>query len=359
MLKSLKIENFRGFQSFELQQLGRINLLVGENNSGKTSVLEAVELLCSRANPETFEAIHEIMLSRGEYLWVGGDDGERELDIRHLFHSRQMKLDSSFSILGDSQIGKEKLDASIKLVSEPTSTFEEAELAINWLSDSKKQQTHRSLSPSSGFPVNSTIIRLRDEPNRSVVRTQFVRSSSLTARKMINLFSQVVLTPEENFVNQALKVVDPRIERIAVKNMGFTYSSDVRGGIVAGLSNSEYPVPLGSLGDGIWRMLGLAVALVNVRSGVLLVDEIDTGLHFSTMTKMWKLVWETAKQLNIQVFATTHSRDCWQSLAELVEAEKVDEDEITIHRIDRQKPNSAVFDAEMIVIAANQGIEVR
>ena len=52
MLKSVKIENFRGFKSFELQQLGRINLLVGENNSGKTSILEAVQLLCSRTNLE-------------------------------------------------------------------------------------------------------------------------------------------------------------------------------------------------------------------------------------------------------------------------------------------------------------------
>jgi predicted ATP-dependent endonuclease of OLD family len=50
MLKSIKIENFRGFKSFELQQIGRINLLVGENNSGKTSILEAIQLLCSRTD---------------------------------------------------------------------------------------------------------------------------------------------------------------------------------------------------------------------------------------------------------------------------------------------------------------------
>jgi energy-coupling factor transporter ATP-binding protein EcfA2 len=359
MLKSLKIENFRGFQTFDLQQLGRINLLVGENSSGKTSVLEAIEFLCSRANLEVFEAIHEVLVSRGEYAWIGEGDGGRELDLRHLFHGRHAKLGSTFSLGGESHIGKEKLDVSIKLGNESNSTFEEAELDIEWSSDFHQQRTHQLLSPNGGLPVNTTRIRLRDEPNKSTVRVQFVRSSSLTARKMVDLFSQIVLTPEENLVNQALRIIEPRIERIAVKNSGFTFSSDIRGGIAAGLSNSENPVPIGSLGDGIWRMLGLSVALANVKGGVLLVDEIDTGLHFSTMTKMWKLVSETANRLDVQVFATTHSRDCWESLAELIESEKVDESEIIIHRIEQGKPHSVVFDSEMIVIAANQGLEVR
>lgn len=58
-------------------------------------------------------------------------------------------------------------------------------------------------------------------------------------------------------------------------------------------------------------MLGLALAIVNARNGFLLVDEIDTGLHFSAMYDMWKLIWKTAKRLNVQVFATTHNSDCF------------------------------------------------
>lgn len=359
MLKSLKIENFRGFQSFEFQQLGRINLLVGENSSGKTSALEAVELLSSRANLEIFQIIHDIVRSRGEYFWSGEDDDDRELDIRQLFHNREMKLGSSFSITAESQIGKEKLNASIDLTSNSNSPFEEAQLTFRWLSDVKEQQTYSTLTSNSGFPTSSTIIRLREEPNKSVVKTQLIRSSSLTAKKMIDLFNQIVLTPEENLVYEALKIIEPRIERIAIKTTKFMYSSDARGGIAAGLSDAEYPVSLGSLGDGMWRMLGLVVALINVRGGMLLIDEIDTGLHFSTMTKMWNLVWNTAKSLDVQIFATTHSRDCWESLAELIEAEGIAEDEIAIHRIEKGKSKSVLFDAEQVVIAAERGIEVR
>ncbi|MEH2008793.1 AAA family ATPase [Nostoc sp.] len=66
MLKTIKIENFRSFPSFELQQLGRVNLLVGKNNTGKTSILEAIQLLCSRTN---LEPLAEVMTNRGEYSW--------------------------------------------------------------------------------------------------------------------------------------------------------------------------------------------------------------------------------------------------------------------------------------------------
>jgi AAA15 family ATPase/GTPase len=106
-------------------------------------------------------------------------------------------------------------------------------------------------------------------------------------------------------------------------------------------------------------MLGLVLAMVNLENGILLVDEIDSGLHFTVMTDMWKVVWETAKKLNIQVFATTHSRDCWQSLAELITEEKIADNDITIQRIDREKSQSVIFDPEEIVIAAKSNLEVR
>ncbi|ETX02887.1 MAG: hypothetical protein ETSY2_34620 [Candidatus Entotheonella gemina] len=57
-------------------------------------------------------------------------------------------------------------------------------------------------------------------------------------------------------------------------------------------------------------MLGLILVLVRSQDGVVLIDEIDTGLHFTVLSNMWKLVYETAKRLNVQVFATTHSNDC-------------------------------------------------
>jgi AAA15 family ATPase/GTPase len=89
------------------------------------------------------------------------------------------------------------------------------------------------------------------------------------------------------------------------------------------------------------------------------VDEIDTGLHFSAMSSMWKLIWETAKRLNVQVFATTHSIDCLTSLSAIASTENPSEEGITIQRIEKDKPTSVVFTERQVVIAAEQGIEVR
>jgi len=83
MLKSLTINNFRCFQSFELQQLSRVNLLVGMNNSGKTSILEGIQLLYSFHQPDKFQ---KMILNRGEYF----TEGDRQLDIRHLFYGREI-----------------------------------------------------------------------------------------------------------------------------------------------------------------------------------------------------------------------------------------------------------------------------
>lgn len=115
-------------------------------------------------------------------------------------------------------------------------------------------------------------------------------------------------------------------------------------------------VPIGSMGDGIWRLLGIALALVRAEGGILLVDEIDTGLHYSVLVDMWNLVFETAKRLDVQVFATTHSRDCYEALAAVAQKGRHD---ISLQRIERGKPLAVAFTESEIREAAARGIEVR
>ena len=115
-------------------------------------------------------------------------------------------------------------------------------------------------------------------------------------------------------------------------------------------------IPIGSLGDGMWRMLGLALAISNADGGVLLVDEIDTGLHHTVMEDMWRMVSERAAALSVQVFATTHSRDCYESLAAIAESGAGG---VTIQRIERSRGEAVSFIDRAIVAAAERNIEVR
>lgn len=361
MLKSLKIENFRCFQTFELQQLGRLNLLVGTNNSGKTSILEAVQLLKSQSN---LESLREVMIGRGEYI-LSDERGSDELDIRHLFYGREIDQDSRFSIFGNNHNDEERITVCIERKEEQKEfqqqnlfqDIRELVLVIEWLGQNGESLKF-PLSSQEGL-LSDYLKRIRRDLKDSTSKTQFVTSSSLTNRKMIELFNEVVLTPQENLVTAALQTIEPSIDRIAsLGSQKYRYSGS-RGGFMVRLTDGDQRIPIGSMGDGIWRMLGLTLAIVNARNGVLLVDEIDTGLHFSAMSDMWKLIWETAKRLNVQVFATTHNSDCWMSLATIESNESSSEEGITIQRIEKGKPNSIVFTEKQILIAAERGIEVR
>lgn len=135
--------------------------------------------------------------------------------------------------------------------------------------------------------------------------------------------------------------------------------ADERGGFRVRLEDRGLPVPIGSLGDGIWRMLALAIALIQSENGVLLVDEIDTGLHYSVMVDMWKMVAETAQRRNVQVFATTHSRDCYESLAAIAHEGVAAGSEVTIQRIEREKGRAIAYTEQEIIAAAKYGGEVR
>lgn len=405
MFKNIKIENFRCFKSFELQQLGRVNLLVGENNSGKTSILEAIQLLCSRTN---FEPLSEMMIHRGEYFFDDNGKGYRELDIKHLFYNHKiepnlkisissLRLDNTSeqinlsiarrseslldlindfegiarsskynvpeSIIKQIEILKDesKKQVSITFENKFFHNLEELEFSVEYIYANNSKERKMLLSPNRCLDENLVSNSSKDIRNQQQ-KTLFVTSSSLTTHKMIELFDRVVLTDDENVVLEALQTIEPNIEKIAYVNVNpyiLRNSFESRSAFVVRLADSNQRVPIGSMGDGVWRMLGLALAIVCAKDGVLFVDEIDTGLHFTAMSDMWKLIWKTAKRLNVQVFATTHNSDCWRSLASIAREEDAAEDGITIQRIEKDKNIAVSFNEREIVIAAEREIEVR
>lgn len=380
MLQSLKIEGFRGFQNFEMANLGRINLLVGKNNSGKTSILEAIQFLYVQNNLDIFL---ETISYRGEFSW-SESNRTKVFEICHLFPGHEIIPSKEIIIIGSRESHQESVTISVKSIPIQLSLFSDKNddlnndnifddeewnkllLSIRW-SQSQKPIELELLA--NGTLARDSIRRMATLSRIShkigidnKIELRFLTPFSLTSSDMAALFDNIVLSPLEDLIIESLKIIEPKIERIASIGSG-KYSTannlGVRGGFLIKIKNHDQPIPIGSLGDGFWRMLGLVLAMVNLENGILLVDEIDSGLHFTVMTDMWKVVWETAKKLNIQVFATTHSRDCWQSLAELITEEKITDNEITIQRIDRDKEKAVSFNTRQIYLASERDIEVR
>lgn len=357
LLRELRIENFRGFRNFSLEGLGRLNLLVGANNSGKTSILEAIHFLASQGD---MSSLAHTLSRRGEV------SEEYEWEILRLFNGHRFTEGEQFKIEGVGDQLSQHLAARIEktetMFDVKAKTWGELGVSFNW--ESSEEVKHRmglALDRYGRYQnrdMLNFVVRHPGEalPDRTPV--VFIATNSQVPDVVVAMYENVVLTSEEQFVVDALREIEPRLERLAT--VSFPRAAHLeKTGIVAKLRDIGVRVPIGSLGDGVWRLLGLVLSLVECKGGVFLVDEIDTGLHFTVMDKMWRIVYETAKRLDVQVFATTHSRDCYESLASICREDARESTDISIHRIDREHSESVVYDESMIIAAAERAIEVR
>ena len=368
MIHSAKISGFRGLKEFELNGLGRINLLVGMNNSGKSSVLEALSIFATDGNPVS---IWNTMFTRGEQLLIENIVGrpiQPEMDVSHLFNGHELKIGSSFSVATKSETSDE-----IKCTVVPANFQEHPALFAYLQSEGNmslvlKVEGNRikppiliPLTQRNGFRHDTyqfVLNILNNQSTQNPLYTVYISTASLSVTDLMTAWSGIALTPNEDRVIDALKALDPRIERIATQT-GSAFQISGRGGFLVKRQGEDQPIPIGSFGDGTWRLLAIATAIVRAKGGVLFIDEIDTGLHYSVMANMWKVISRAATELNVQVFATAHSQDCVRSLSSICTDEAIENNDITIQRIDADKGKSVAYTARQIQIAAEQDIEVR
>jgi AAA15 family ATPase/GTPase len=182
----------------------------------------------------------------------------------------------------------------------------------------------------------------------------FLSTHKTNFDKIAKIWDQISLTYKEEIVIEAMRIINPDIDRI-----GFSISTGVNT-VKLKLKDQQELIPLSSMGDGMNRILTLAMALVSTEKGFLLIDEIETGLHYEAQLDMWRLVLKTAQDLDVQVFATTHSWDCIAAFKEALQ-ELEDQSVAKLFRLDSKygKLRAVEYDAEEIRIAVNQGVEVR
>lgn len=336
MLKNLTILGFRTFRELHVERLKRVNLFVGTNNSGKTSVLEAVELLAHGAAG----ALWDSPSRRGEQIT------ERDLDLSHLFHGHSFEIGSEFSLQAHAASRKW---AHCKIVREALEAGDQ--VPVVKFSSHLEDRT-LPISQTGGVNRPLYVVQLHQEPDAGPPPVRFLGTGFVNAYDLNELWDDIVLTPEEDQALSALRIIEPRIERIA-------FLEQRPRGAVLKLKGSEQRLPLGSGGDGLKRLLALALHLLSARRGYLLVDEIDTGLHYSVMENMWRLVIETARRIDAQVLATTHSLDCVRALAWVRESNPHLSDEVALHRIEKDLPHTVEYSLDELAIAARHHVEVR
>lgn len=355
--------------------MGRINILVGKNNAGKTCLLEALHVLAS-GNPVT---LGDALYARNEAIRM--DTADRRFlevapDVRCAFFERASSVGSSFEMeckgdvpaeerrLSVTRIEHEALpeeedssgdalaraaDGATVIVAEATTFGRVTTEALRWKFEAggKQDQLDVPLFPDGGM---SSPRRRRRTPEALPVR--LVRTDLGTREQVAHLWGPIAATENEENVVALLKIVEADIERIAA-------APGSLGGIFVRLRGKKERIPLGNFGDGTTRLFSLACNLIAAQHGLFLIDEIDTGLHVSTMVAMWRFLARAVQQFNVQIFATTHSDDCLRGLADFLR-DNPDTDGMTrLFRIERGAKTAMAYTSEQIVRTSDSNVEVR
>ena len=123
--------------------------------------------------------------------------------------------------------------------------------------------------------------------------------------------------------------------------------------------DSDAPIPLRSLGEGAVRMFGIALALANSKGGLLLIDEVENGLHYSVPSDFWKMVLQVARDNDVQVLATTHSWDVVEGFTEAATEFGTDDSRLVSLTRRREKIFATTLAEHQMQVATRHRIEVR
>jgi hypothetical protein len=358
MWQNFTVRNFRPFSGLVLQPLGRVNLIAGKNNTGKTALLEAIHLhsypqdvvlpytineLRGAAPLKRFDQdvcswlFYDKNASHGLVLISQDDKGEtRSLQMQILDAAARAQLPDAKQLIGSALFQKQAWDVAPPALILRTEAQGKKHLAAGFLSALGDR-----LTPSSS--------RQAAWDELSV----FIGSAGRQPDEDVKAFSELEIANRQEELLPSLQILEPRLQRLAIVLSG---GKPVIHGSVRGLSRL---VPMTFMGEGIRRLLSILLAITTAAGGKVLIDEVENGLHYSVLTKVWQAIAHAARQANAQVFATTHSYECIVAAHEAFTAHGPYD--LRLFRLDRigEEIKVAAYDKDVLGYATEMNHEVR
>lgn len=375
MLHSLNIKNYKNLKDLTINSLGRVNLITGKNNTGKSTLLEAVAIYATEGD---LDFINQILEERGE---ITKTISETPIDpiqtnikaLSSLFNNRTVGFEminaisvgaNEHTLFGEKpSSGDRLLLRFVKYIEEESKDEQGYKInKIKYIQDNSVPVENYKIgfeikvgNYSTLLPLEANRLSRRFYMNSKNINVQIVKTSNIDRDSNSALFDNIALTDNEQNVINALRIIEPLTERIA-----FVEETSRKRKAVIKLSSSQSILPLQSMGDGMNRILTIILALVNAGNGYLLIDEFENGLHYTVQEKLWKILFQLSKELNIQVFATTHSEDYIRGFQSVLNNQDNLSDGKLI-RLDNVNGNikQVEFDAKELKIATDQDIEIR
>ncbi|MGH8247672.1 MAG: AAA family ATPase [Gammaproteobacteria bacterium] len=328
MLERLTIENFRRFKKLEFARLKRVNLIAGKNNTGKTAVLEALLMLLD------VNWSNELKTAFRNCANIGN---EMENYWKWLFHNHE----TSSPILFTAET-EEYRDYSIAFGVPTTPT---PHGYTGWAPRGVLYYSARN--PKS----KKTVAQVAVSQLTYGVVPLWVRPTD-PQKDAIDYDRVVLKAGGEERLEGLLRKIEPRLKSLrSIKPHGVPL-------IYVDLGMKE-KIPAVHFGQGFIRLLSIYSEIIASGKKVLLIDEVENGLHHSVLTEIWRGLLHAAQQEDVQIFATTHSYECIRA-AHAAFAETMDYD-FALHRLEEVKGEITVttYDKETLETSLANNFEIR
>ena len=345
MFNKLSIQSFRGIRECTIDGLKNVNLFFGKNNCGKSSVLDAVFLICGPSNPVLPININVIR----DYAKVSRKDLEMDF----------YQLDENQPITIKAEDGESRtLEISII-----ESGIEQVQLSGK-TEDSLSSQVEKRFGFKMDYNIDGRPFTSRLEINAADVskaETQIDNqykehlnciylSPRFNFLASIQGLLNIIQNKDEKFIIDALRLIEPRLEDFV-----FTGSEML---VDVGLKER---IPINFLGDGARKMVSILTAIYNCRNGVVLIDEIDNGFHHSVMKDLWQILLTVSERNHTQVYATTHDMDSIRGLIAATRELGVEES-VSAYRLQKLPGGTLkpyLLSVDNMEYAVEQAIEIR
>jgi energy-coupling factor transporter ATP-binding protein EcfA2 len=344
MFKSVTVKNFRAISELRVDGLGRVNLFVGHNAAGKTTLLEGIFFLIGATKPKLSVSVNTLR---------GFPDVHPAVWPTY-FHS--MNVDIPIEICAEeAESGWQQ-----RLMIRPRYDHSPSEVASNGTPVTsvgdivvRGLQFEYSTSEAPSATERSSVFVREDKLVDEGARTR-LPSGTFVASLPVDVkdpFSHVQRKKRVHEVVSLLKEVEPAIEDLRLL--------DPPGQLYADTGAVEL-IPLNLMGGGISKLLNVALAMLNMQDGFVLMDEIENGLDYSSQRKLWDAVFGWAQKLNVQVFATTHSAECIKAFSDCADGSLFEAD-AKLFRIERKGDDfrAVEYSRELLAESLESNWEVR
>lgn len=356
MIKSISLKNFRGFSALAMEGIKPITLISGMNNVGKSSILDALFLFFDHTAAESFMKLNGFRgfssLSDPKYLWepiFHNLETQNAIEISlHLSGGPAIlnySRDESYVVPKDANIPPDVLNQFI------SSTQPAYTLKFQYSYDGYDEVGH-FIANASGLlrNINSS---LEGNSIRHLSFTQFINPAIIQNSDVSTLLGDLELKGEKKELIQVLKIIEPSISDIT------TIVTKIAGAQVY-VKTDEQLLPVKLAGDGLNKLLFIALSIMVHPNSLMLIDEIETGIHCSAYKDLWKMIAIMARKNNCQVIATTHSYECIVNAVSGIKEISLSDD-FCYFRIDRQRGNAIAnrYSDELLRTAIDNNLEVR